>query len=86
MLIYHPAFDAYHCVFRMLVITSGCRVLEFNKLRIIDFYFCFPSEIAKVQLPQEHISIKKEARGIKNTYRGPVDKNRVFHDLESIQS
>lgn len=85
MLIYHPAFDAYHCVFRMLAITESLRHLEYSKLRILDFYLCFPAEVAVVQLPQEHIELKKLARAAKNDYRGPVSTQRTFRDLESIQ-
>lgn len=86
MLIYHPAFDAYHCAFRMLTITSRNRMLEFAKIRILDFYICFPAEIASVQLPQEHVEIKKVARVSANPYRGPVSGHRAFRELEPIQS
>ena len=86
MLIYHPAYDAYHCIFRMLTITGQHRFLELTKLRILDFYFCFPAEVALVQLPQEHVEIKKVARALKNPYRGPISAHRVFHEMEPIQS
>jgi hypothetical protein len=86
MLIYHPAFDAYHCAFRMLSITSQRRVVEFAKLRILDFFLCFPAEVANVQLPQEHGDIKKLAREARNPYRGPISASRTFRDLEPIQS
>ena len=85
MLIYHPAFDAYHCIFRMLFIADALANLEFAKLRILDFYLCFPAEIASVQLPQEHIEYKKIARAAKNIYRGPVSGFRTFRDMEAIQ-
>lgn len=86
MLIYHPAFDAYHCVFRMLAITSEHRVLEFAKLRILDFFLCFPAEVANVQLPQEHGDVRKLARDARNPYRGPISAARTFRELEPIQS
>jgi hypothetical protein len=86
VLIYHPAFDAYHCIFRMLAITSEHRVLEFAKLRIIDFFLCFPAEVANVQLPQEHVEVKKLARTAQNSYRGPISAVRTFRDLEPIQA
>lgn len=86
MLIYHPAFDAYHCAFRMLAITSRHRILEFSKLRILDFYLCFPAEIAGVELPQALVGIKKLAKLEKNPYRGPVSRHRTFREMEAIQS
>ena len=85
MLIYHPAFDAYHCVFRMLVISGAVPTLELAKLRILDYYMCFPAEVALIQLPQEHAEIRKVARTIKNEYRGPVSTHRAFRDMEPIQ-
>lgn len=85
MLIYHPAFDAYHCVFRMLVVSGAVPVLELAKLRILDYYMCFPGEVALIQLPQEHTEIRKVARAIKNEYRGPVSAHRTFRDMEPIQ-
>lgn len=85
MLIYHPAFDAYHCVFRMLKVTELTRRLELSKLRILDFYLCFPAEIAAIQLPKEHVEVKKIARGLKNEYRGPVSTTRTFREMEPIQ-
>lgn len=85
MLIYHPAFDAYHCIFRMLSITSILPDLEFGKLRILDFYLCFPAEIAAIQLPKNHTGVKKIAKAAKNIYRGPVSGFRTFRDMEAIQ-
>lgn len=85
MLIYHPAFDAYHCVHRILVITNALSELELAKLRILDYYLCFPAEVASIQLPQEHTEIRKVARSIKNEYRGPVSSTRAFRDMEPIQ-
>lgn len=85
MLIYHPAFDAYHCVFRMLVTTGAVPTLELAKLRILDYYMCFPAEVASIELPQAHTEIRKVARTIKNDYRGPVNTLRTFRDMEPIQ-
>jgi hypothetical protein len=86
MLIYHPAFDAYHCAFRMLAVTSQHHSLEFSKLRILDFYLCFPAEIASVELPQNLVGIKRFTKPEKNPYRGPVSRYRTFREMESIQS
>jgi hypothetical protein len=85
VLIYHPAFDAYHCVFRMLVISGVLPILELAKLRILDYYMCFPAEVALIQLPQDHTEIRRIARAIKNEYRGPVSSHRTFRDMEPIQ-
>lgn len=85
MLIYHPAFDAYHCAFRAVVITNAIAELELAKLRIVDFYLCFPAEVANIQLPHDHTEIRKKARAIKNDYRGPLNSLRTFKEMEPIQ-
>ncbi|MDI1275566.1 ABC-three component system middle component 5 [Polaromonas sp.] len=84
MLIYHPAFDAYHCVFRMLKVLAKVPTLEFAKLRILDFYLCFPAEVSDIQIPREQVGIKKAAKEIRNEYRGPVSVSRTFRDMEAI--
>lgn len=85
MLIYHPAYDAYHCVYRLISITNALRELEYAKLRILDFYLCFPAEIGNIELPQAHQKIRAIAREAKNKFRGPISTTRTFRDLEPIQ-
>jgi hypothetical protein len=86
MLIYHPAFDAYHCVYRMTMLTQKVKELEYSKLRILDFYLCFPAEIAKIELPRDLQKIRGAAKVATNKFRGPVSSLRTFHDLEQIQN
>lgn len=85
MLIYHPAFDAYHCAFRAVTIAKSIPKMELEKLRIIDFYLCFPSELSKIQLPRDHPKIRKLARAIENEYHGPVNAARTFTNMKPIQ-
>jgi hypothetical protein len=86
MLIYHPAFDAYHCVYRMTLLTQAVTELEYSKLRILDFYLCFPAEIANIALPNNLQKIRPIAKQAANKVRGPVSSIRTFHDLEHIQN
>lgn len=85
MLIYHPAYDAYHCIFRALLITDVINVIEVSKLRILDFYYCFPAELQKVRLPKGHAEVKKLAQKAKNIYHGPVSAIQTFREMEHIQ-
>lgn len=86
MLIYHPAFDAYHCVFRMALIAKIVKELEYSKLRILDFYLCFPAEVANIELHKEFLKIRSLAKEASNKFRGPVNSVRTFRDLEQIQN
>ena len=86
MLIYHPAFDAYHCVFRLLYATNALTELEVTKLRIIDFYLAFPSEVMNIKLPRDQTYIRKYAQKLQNIYHGPVNAKQAFRDMEHIQN
>ena len=86
MLIYHPAFDAYHCVFRLLYATNTLSELEVAKLRIIDFYLIFPSEVMNIKLAQDQVFIRRDAQKLQNLYHGPVNAKQAFRDMEHIQN
>ena len=85
MLVYHPAYDAYHCVFRSLLITNHIKVIEVAKLRILDFFLCFPAEIQRIRLPREHSEARRLAQSSANQYHGPVSMHQAFRDMEHIQ-
>ncbi|WP_431127013.1 ABC-three component system middle component 5 [Variovorax paradoxus] len=70
----------------MTLITQTIRELEYSKLRILDFYLCFPAEIASIELPKNLQAIRPLAREAANKFRGPVSSLRTFRDLEQIQN
>lgn len=54
MLVYHPAFDVYHGVFRSLLLlehTPG-KSMPADTLRIVDLYFVFPYLLATMDFPK----------------------------------
>lgn len=85
MLIYHPAYDAYHCLFRMIVLINNIDTIEIEKARILDFYLTFPSLVEKIRMPQNHSHIKKIAKKYFNDYRNPINSITVFQDMHQIQ-
>lgn len=72
MLIYHPAFDAYHCLFRMIAIIDHLNVVEVDKVRILDFYMIFPALVSKIRMPTTYNKSKAEAKKYSNEYRDPI--------------
>lgn len=54
MLVYHPAFDIYHGVFRSLLLLGNTpsKSLPFDTMRILDLYFVFPYLIADMDFPR----------------------------------
>ncbi|HAL45631.1 MAG TPA: hypothetical protein DCP47_06935 [Phycisphaerales bacterium] len=61
MLVYHPAFDIYHGVLRILklLISLPQEEVEIEKLKILNFYFLFPELISQIRLSRTHQKYKK---------------------------
>jgi len=85
VLIYHPAYDAYHCVFRTLVVTQVVNKMEIARLRIIDFFFVFPAEYKHIALPKQFITGRAVLSKLANEFHGPVNMFQAFKDMEHIQ-
>ncbi len=85
MLVYHPAFDAYHCVFRLLAILEDWPSLENDRLRILDFVLCFPAVVAEFKLPPKAVGIKRVAKLAGNAYRTPLNPKATFGMLSVSQ-
>lgn len=54
MLVYHPAFDVYHGVFRSLLLLENTpsKSMPLDTMRILDLYFVFPYLIADLDFPR----------------------------------
>ncbi|MBG6079225.1 ABC-three component system middle component 5 [Rubrivivax gelatinosus] len=85
MLVYHPALDAYHCVFRVLALLSECDKIEKDRLQIIDFVLCFPSVAASFRLPPGSASAKKAMNKSDSPYRAPINPKGMFMSLTKTQ-
>lgn len=86
MLIYSPAYDLYHTMFRILQITErNEHVMEVDKLRILDFYLAFPAELLEIQSFRGFNKYKKYLKAEKNQYERVIDRKRLFFKMEHIQ-
>lgn len=86
MLIYNHAFDLYHSMFRILQITDkSSDVLEIDKLRILDFYLAFPSELLEIKSFKGFKHYKKFIKTKTNNYERLTDRKRLFFKMEQIQ-
>src|SRR3990172_1430428 len=87
MLIYHHAFDIYHCIFRMLrlLVKLPRNPHDIEQLRILDFYLLFPDQLAEVTFPKE-ARIYRNCSFVKNrSYEEIDDPYRVFLQMEAFQ-
>ena len=87
MLIYHPAFDMYHCMFRILRLLSKLpeQAYEVERIRILDFYLLFPEQLNNVRFPREAVTYRKSFRNDINPFERIEDPLRIFLRLESYQ-
>lgn len=86
MLIYHPLYDEYHCIFRLLRLleAAGSKDIEIDRLRILDFYLLFPFLLTQMSFPRSALKHKKglPPGGPYETIRDPY---KVFIQLEPFQ-
>lgn len=89
MLIYHPAYDVNHCLYRMLRILESSTHEEFSweLLRLLDFYTLFPHLLKAINpLPTSLRPFKKVIKEIHDSYEALPNAKRILFDLEGIQN
>lgn len=89
MLIYHPAYDINHSLFRALLILESSTTNEFHLdlFRIIDFYTVFPHLIKEIKpFPNELKEYRKTVNQIPLPYERTTNVKRVMYEIESIQT
>lgn len=88
MLVYHPAFDLYNCIFRMLQLLSYSKEdeIDLDKLRIWDFYLTFPNLVKDISFPSDLRHLKDSIfREKDNPYEDVTDPKQVFEKMNSYQ-
>lgn len=88
MLVYHPAFDIYNCVFRMLQLMTSMKQkeVELDRLRIWDFYLTFPNEARKISYPINLSDLKKIFKSKQeNPYEDLIDPKRIIERMHPYQ-
>lgn len=89
MLMYHPAQDINHCVYRLLLITeySEHERLSIDLYRLIDFYTLFPSLLKLMaHLPSPIHRHKDKFTQIPEPFESLKNTKRILHELEHLQS
>lgn len=88
MLTYHPAFDSYHCAYRILLLTTKINldVIEVERMRIWDFYFVFPHQAKNISFPLDLWSLKKIFNFNPNPYEDIADAQRIFERMKPFQT
>ena len=63
---YHPCFDAFHGIFRIIRLFQGLQTtyMEVDKYRILDYYLLFPWRAADVRLARPDVSLRAIAKAL----------------------
>lgn len=88
MLLYHPATDFYHCWMRFASVLCECGKdgAEFERIRIIDFFLCFPLEICECKLPSTHSAkLRNKVKQIPKSYEDHNSVRQAFAQMGKIQ-
>jgi hypothetical protein len=87
MLTYHPAFDIYHCAFRVLLLSTKMEMaeIEVERMRIWDFYFVFPNELKNVSFPRDLWSLKPSFKFEENPYEDLRNSEIIFERMKPFQ-
>ena len=92
MIVYHPAFDLYHSVYRMLQILTHfdkSDYVEIERIRIWDFYLLFPDKISTIKLKMTEKDIRELIKNYipksDNPYELLMDNRKVFEKIKPYQ-
>ena len=87
MLIYHPVFDLYNGIFRLLLILehlpSEPHPLE--RVQLLDFYLLFPGLLSEMRFDRSLSGYKQMLTGKRNAYNEIYDPLKIFTRLSKYQ-
>ncbi|ELL4667636.1 hypothetical protein Q5V23_001439 [Vibrio fluvialis] len=89
MLMYHPAQDINHCLYRLILILelSEKDSINIETYRVMDFYTLFPHLLKMIKpLPNELRSYREAFNKIKEPFEAIKNTKRVMFELENFQS
>ena len=91
-MMYNPAFDPFHGIYRMLLILRDFQqgdLVEVDRLRIYDFYLLFPYKAYKIRLRKDEQDFRKQLRQYvspkQNPYNESTNDRRLFEQLRPYQ-
>lgn len=88
MTFYHQARDWFHCCFRISCLLHDSKIpkMEFDKIRILDFYMVFPDVGIHIKLPKHLRHAKKSFQQAPVSYERISEPSRIFDSMADIQA
>jgi len=88
MLVYNPAFDIHHGIFRMLqlLVRLYPNRVEVDKLLILDFYLLFPNKLPEAKLTSDvRLLTNKIVNYKENPYSKVSNAKILFNQMRNYQ-
>lgn len=88
MIIYHPAYDIYHCSYRLLNILNSVDGNQLSKeiLKFIDFFYVYPHLLKSIEsLPRPLNYHKNKIDKIDDPFEITPNPKSLFFDLAQTQ-
>lgn len=88
MVVYHPAFDSFHCITRLSKILKllPSKKRHLDRIRIYDYYFLFINDLENISIPVEFSEYRQYKKIISNSkYNKVISPKLSFFQLEKIQ-
>lgn len=88
MIIYHPAYDAHHCSYRILNILNSVDGKKLTKeaLKLIDYYYVYPHLLKRVsKLPRPLNSYKEKINAVPEPFEITPNPKSLYFDLIATQ-
>lgn len=89
MLIYHPAYDVNHCLYRFLLILESSTQDKFDweAMKLLDFFLLFPHLLKQITpMPASLRSFKAVIKQLPDAYEVMPNPKRVLFDLAALQN
>lgn len=86
MLVYHPAFDLSHGMFRMLRLLEANpeHQMKWDTFRILDFYYLFPHLLEAARLPRNMTKRKRDFGKLGSKYTRVPTPRMFIQQLRGI--
>lgn len=88
-LAFQPAYDAYHSAFRFFQLREiiGASI-ELDRYRILDYYVCFPGELASFRFAPAHRRFRKigEQYAKANDFERRPTSRAIFARMRMVQA
>ena len=87
MILYHPAKDINHCIYRMICLLTNLKVgVSTEQLRLLDFYYSFPHLLKEIKpWPSDIKEYKKFVTKVPESFEKITNKKRLFFEMSEIQ-